>query len=244
MTVGTLVSVSVVSHRQADLVEVLLHDFAVHVKTQVEILLTVNVPEALPLEPDRMGLPLRVLVNAEPKGFAANHNAAFRETRGNYFCVLNPDIRLEHDPFPALIRCLSDPQVGVAAPVIRNPAGLIEDHAREFPTPWTILRKALFGGNLDHAIGAEHPEWVAGMFMVFPRNVFEEIGGFDEGYFLYYEDVDLCARLALSGRRVKVCSEAGAIHAARRESRRSFRYLRWHLSSMLRFFLVHWMRHR
>lgn len=237
MSDSELVSVSVVSHRQGELVGALLGDLAARVRTPIEVLLTVNVPEPLPFDPARSGVPLRILSNTRQKGFGANHNAAFKESRGRHFCVLNPDIRLERDPFPALIDCLSDPRTGVVAPVIRNPAGQIEDHVRSFPTPWTIAHKALFGGGLDHAIGTEYPDWVGGMFMLFPREVFEEVGGFDEGYFLYYEDVDLCARLAAGGRRVRVCHAAGAIHAARRESRRSLRYMRWHLSSMLRFFL-------
>lgn len=237
MNANELVSVSVVSHGQGDLVATLLGDFAAKVRTPIEFLLTVNIPETLPFDPVRLDFPLRILTNTRPKGFGANHNAAFWESRGRYFCVLNPDIRLEHDPFPALVDCLKEPRTGVVAPVIRDPVGRLEDHVRSFPTPWTILHKALFGRGLDDAIGTEYPDWVAGMFMLFPREVFDEIGGFDERYFLYYEDVDLCARLAAGGRRVRVCHAVSAIHAARRESRRSLRYMRWHLSSMLRFFL-------
>lgn len=231
------VSISVVSHGQAGLVGLLLGDLSLHVQTAIEVLLTVNVPELLLFDPARLPFPIRVRRNERPRGFGANHNAAFRESHGRHFCVLNPDIRVERDPFGPLIECLRDPRTGVVAPLIFDPAGRIEDHVRSFPTPWTILHKALFGGGLDHATGTEYPDWVAGMFMLFPRGVFEELGGFDEGYFLYYEDVDLCARLAATGRRVRVCQGASAVHAARRESRRSPRYMRWHLSSMLRFFL-------
>jgi N-acetylglucosaminyl-diphospho-decaprenol L-rhamnosyltransferase len=61
--------------------------------------------------------------------------------------------------------------------------------------------------------------------------------GFDERYFLYYEDVDLCGRLCLAGLRVVVCPDSQVVHHAQRSSRRSLKYLRWHLASMLRFFL-------
>ncbi|HET7766017.1 MAG TPA: glycosyltransferase family 2 protein [Burkholderiales bacterium] len=225
------------SHGQGELVALLLGDLSLRIRTAIEILLTVNVPETLPFDPARFAFPVRVMRNERPRGFGANHNAAFRESLGRYFCVLNPDIRVERDPFGPLIECLRDPRTGVVAPLIFDPAGRIEDNVRSFPTPWTILHKVLFGGGLDHATGAEYPDWVAGMFMLFPHEVFEELGGFDEGYFLYYEDVDLCARLAAAGRRVRVCQDASAVHAARRESRRSPRHMRWHLSSMLRFFL-------
>ena len=241
MTDSPLISVSVVSHGQAALVDVLLRGLATRIKTPIEIILTVNIPEMPTFDAAHTAFPVRVRINVEPKGFGANHNAAFRESRGKYFCVLNPDILIENDPFPALVACLAGPGVGVVAPLIRNTAGAVEDSARRFPTPWTILSKAIWGAGPEYAIGKEplHPQWVAGMFMLFPREVFEEIGGFDERYFLYYEDVDLCARLAISGLRVAVCPAACAIHAAQRESRRNLRYLRWHLSSMLRFFLRH-----
>jgi len=236
---GPLVSVSVVSHGQAAFVGNLLRGLATRIETPIEIILTINIPDKPALDADPTKFPVRVRVNEKPKGFGANHNAAFRESRGKYFCVLNPDILFDNDPFPALIACLETPRVGVAAPLILSPSGAVEDSARRFPTPWTILSKIIRRAVPDYAIGKDpmHPEWVAGMFMLFPRTIYEEIGGFDERYFLYYEDVDLCARLADSGRRVAFCPAARAVHAAQRESRHNLRYLRWHLSSMLRFFL-------
>jgi len=236
------VSISVVSHGHARLIASLLADIAAHVRTPIEVILTLNLPETLPFEPARFSFPFRIVENAVPKGFAANQNAAFHLSRGEFFCALNPDIRIERDPFPELLKCFQDRSVGVAAPLIRNPAGKIEDSARRFPTPASILRKALLHRTeIDYPIKDEtiYADWVAGMFMLFPREIFAALGGFDERYFLYYEDVDLCARLAIAGRRVVVCHEASAVHAARRESRRNLRYLRWHLSSMLRFFLRH-----
>jgi hypothetical protein len=75
------------------------------------------------------------------------------------------------------------------------------------------------------------------MFMLFPACTYQSVGGFDERYFLYYEDVDLCARLRLLGHEIVLCPDATVMHHARRASHRNFRYLRWHLGSMARFFL-------
>jgi GT2 family glycosyltransferase len=233
------VSISVVSHGQIGLIKNLLADIAAHVQTPIEVILTMNLPEALPFDPAHFAFPLHILENPAPRGFAANQNAAFRTSRGGFFCVLNPDIRIDRDPFPDLLKCLQEPAAGLAAPLIRNPAGAVEDSARRFPTPLSILQKALFRRTgVEYPIGEEsiHPDWVAGMFMVFPREVFAGLGGFDESYFLYYEDVNLCARLMLAGRRVVLCTSAFAIHDARRQSQRSLRYMRWHLASMARYF--------
>jgi N-acetylglucosaminyl-diphospho-decaprenol L-rhamnosyltransferase len=81
-------------------------------------------------------------------------------------------------------------------------------------------------------------DWVAGMFMLFRSEAFRRVGGFDERYFLYYEDADICRRLRRIGHDVKLETGARATHAARRESHRNARYLSWHLASMLRFFLT------
>jgi len=234
------VSLSVVSHGQGGLVRALLADLAAHVKTRCEVVLTVNIPEPDLPDLQRMPFPVRVISNPAPKGFGANHNAAFRASSGRFFCVLNPDIRMSHDPFPALLTAAARPDAGVVAPVIRGPDGGIENSARPFPTPLSILRKALFGAPpalLPPATGAIHPDWVAGMFMLIPRDLFAALGGFDERYFLYYEDVDLCARARLQGRDVVVTADAEAVHEARRQSHSDARYRRWHVRSMARFFL-------
>jgi GT2 family glycosyltransferase len=239
------VSISVISHGHAQLIAILLADIAAHVRTPVEVILTLNLPEILLFEPARFPFPLRIVENTVPRGFSANQNAAFHLSRGGFFCVINPDIRIEQDPFPELLKCLADGSVGVAAPLIRDPAGRIEDSARRFPTPFSILRKALFHrAGIDYQINDAtiYPDWVAGMFMVFPREVFAALDGFDERYFLYYEDVNLCARLLLAGKRVALCPSASAIHDARRQSQRNLRYMRWHLSSMMRYFLF-WAGH-
>jgi GT2 family glycosyltransferase len=74
------------------------------------------------------------------------------------------------------------------------------------------------------------------MFMLFRSAVFAELQGFDERYYLYYEDVDLCRRLRGRGYDVRLVPSVSATHDARRESRRSLRHLRWHIASMLCYF--------
>jgi hypothetical protein len=233
------VSISVVSHGQAELVANMLRDLDEHCSTDFEVLLTVNIPETLPFSSTQFRFPVRVIENAAPKGFGANHNAAFALCRESIFCVLNPDIRLRSDPFPALVNRLDDPRVGLVAPLVRSPAGAIEDNARPFPTPLFILRKALFGAPAPvYQAGAPDfsPDWVGGMFMLFRRETFAAVQGFDECFHLYYEDVDLCARVRLAGNEIVFCPRVEVVHDARRESHRKLRYLGWHLASMIRFF--------
>ena len=72
--------------------------------------------------------------------------------------------------------------------------------------------------------------------MLFQSAAFLELGGFDERYFLYYEDVDICARLRLAGHEIVVCPWVSVVHAARRESHQKLQYLAWHIASITRFF--------
>lgn len=234
------ISISVVSHAQTGLIAALLADLESHCQeSRFEVILTLNLDEELPFALDQFSWSIKIIRNAVPKGFGANHNQAFTQATGRYFCVLNPDIRLVGDPFRTLLAYLKDPSVGVVAPLVLGADGTPEDSARLFPNPLRILRKLVGSSNPDYVVKdlPVHPDWVGGMFMLYPLNVFKRLGGFDEKYFLYYEDVDICARLRLLGYEVAVCPDAKIIHHAQRSSHKSFRYTRWHLTSMTRFFL-------
>jgi len=232
------VCVSVVSHLQSRLVKGLLDDLAAHCRDTVWVVLTLNVEESLPFETGDFGYPIELVRNRSARGFGANHNAAFRLCHGRAFGVLNPDIRLAADPFPALIEELERTGTGVVAPRIVDPAGRTEDSARRFPTLSGLAAKALGRAHaLDYEIGSTpfSPDWVAGMFMLFRHDAFRAVAGFDERYFLYYEDVDICARLRAADYDVRLVPAVSAVHDARRASRSHWRHRAWHLRSVLRY---------
>lgn len=236
-----LLSISVVSHGQMGLIAFLLKDIQKECKNiQLELILTLNLTESLPFRLTDFSFPIKVIQNHKSKGFGANHNQAFKQSCGHYFCVLNPDIRFSSNPFPELLKSIDRPHTGVVAPLVLGISGAAEDSFRRFPTPWSILKKAMgFPLPSEYVIAGKElePEWVGGMFMLFKKPVFELMHGFDERYFLYYEDVDLCCRLQLTGYRVVLNPNSQVVHHAQRTSHRNVKYLRWHLSSMLRFFL-------
>jgi GT2 family glycosyltransferase len=229
------VTLSVVSHRQNALVNQLLEDVQRHCAARVALIVTENVPDDTAIS---SSLPFEHVVNTRVKGFGANHNAAFRHCRTPWFCVVNPDIRLPADPFSSLLANFDDRAVAVAGPVVRSPAGAIEDSARRFPTAGSLLKKILVEKRQpdypsDH--GPLQVDWLAGMFMLFRAAAFRSVNGFDEAYFLYYEDVDICHRLRLGGNAIVYEPRAEVIHDARRASRRDARLALRHLASILRF---------
>jgi len=237
------VTVSIVSHKQIDLVAELLADIRDYCKDEaLELILTLNLPEVMPFSVmSGYAFPFKFIHNRLPQGFGENHNQAFKQASGDFFCVLNPDIRVGRNIFAPLIEALEEGgHIGLVAPRVIHPDGGVEDSARHFPTLGEILRKVVGCSSRRSPLELGNivfPDWVAGMFMLFPASVFREIGGFDTRYFLYYEDVDLCARLRLHGYRVALCQDVTVIHNARRTSHRNLKYLRWHVTSMLRFFM-------
>ena len=236
-----LISISIVIHNQAEIARQLFEDIsAIDDPLAAEILLTINTHERIPYKISKFRHSFKIIRNTAPKGFGANHNAAFRLSKGRYFCVLNPDIRLIGNPFNTLIECLEKRGGGLVAPRIVNLSGTTENNARYFPTPFTILKKAFLRSQQPDYPEMERvfePDWVGGMFMLFTRSCFEAINGFDERYFLYYEDVDLCARMKMAHLPILLCPFVKAVHDARFESHHSLKYLRWHVASMARFFL-------
>ncbi len=248
------ISLSVVSHGQPELLQRLLMSLQQHQPAAIELIITANLPNSLPRCLDNLALcdlsfPIKLIHNTLPRGFAANHNAAFQHAQGQWFCVLNPDIQFIHDPFPALLaQCVKTHKIGVIAPQIINAFGQLEDSARDFPTFWSLLKKA-FAINPDRARLARQllhnptseVDWVAGMFLFIPRTVFNAVTGFDERYHLYYEDVDLCARIRQSGWQIMITSHATVVHHAQRHSHRHWRYFIWHVTSLLRFFWQYYL---
>lgn len=236
-----VLSLSVVSHGQLALVEALLGDIQKHCDpVYLEVLLTLNIPEEAPAWLEHLPFALKIIRNQSPQGFGRNHNHAFEEAKGQFFCVVNPDIRMDSDVFPALLAVLNTASVGVVAPMVVNAGGSVEDSARRFPTPLKILGKVFWrSGRRDYAIGEApiFPDWVGGMFMLFRRETYQQISGFNEKFFLYYEDVDLCARIWLTGLSVVLTPHARVTHEARRSSHEKAAYLAMHIRSMMRFFL-------
>jgi N-acetylglucosaminyl-diphospho-decaprenol L-rhamnosyltransferase len=234
-------AISVVSHHQGEMVRLLLEDIQQYCPAQeLEVILTLNIPENLPFQADDYSFPITMISNRTPMGFGTNHNQAFARTSGDWYAVLNPDLRFTEDPFPGLKATLeADNHFGVVAPRVVDTRQATADNARRFPTPTRILKRmVLRNPTTDYSLGNSPRvvDWLAGLFLLFPRRVFMAANGFDERYFLYFEDVELCARLNLQGYRAVLNPTITVIHLAQRRSHRRLSYLAWHLGGMLRFF--------
>ncbi|EMR46652.1 glycosyltransferase family 2 protein [Pseudomonas sp. DCB_CB] len=234
-----MIAVSIISHAHGKMVETLVASL-LRCPEVTQLLITLNIPEALSLPVDSRVV---VINNTRPLGFGANHNAAFQQCDQPYFCPLNPDIILLENPFPLLLEQLQLNGASLIAPLVISPKGQVEDSARYFPRLRELLLRPLGVKSHRYSLklgeGTVLPDWVAGMFMLFKSGDYASIRGFDESYFLYYEDVDICVRLWKADHKVALCSDAQVIHDAQRASHRNLRFLKWHLTSMLRYYMSH-----
>lgn len=237
-----MVTASIVSHGHGPMVPLLVEDLLACPEI-IKIVVTQNSAET-------MELPLSERValrrNPRPKGYGANQNAAFAMATTPFFCVLNPDMRLKGNPFTDLLAGFREDRIAVVGPRILSPDGKEEDSARKFPTVGGLLAKlaGINNGTYPCSRGKAvfNPDWLAGMMLLVRSETFRSIGGFDEKFFLYYEDVDLCARLRMLGHEIRQERSVEAIHDARRQSRRNPRFTCWHLASMTRYLLKNYAR--
>ncbi|MGB1560673.1 MAG: glycosyltransferase [Sinimarinibacterium flocculans] len=233
--------VSVVSHGHGASVSRVLSDIHAQLApVPHRLVLTLNRSEDerfLAALPTGVREHLSVRRNPRPLGFGANHNAALRDAQADHVLVADPDLSLPLPVFGALETALAVPDCGIVAPLARTPDGRAEDNARRLPSPRDVLTRRLRGRDrdrLDHAQGTHDVDWVAGLLMAMRADTFAALGGFDERYHLYCEDVDLCLRSWRAGLRVQLLADVGVTHPARRDTHRKPRHFIWHLRSLLR----------
>ena len=220
------ISLSIVSHGQGSLVRQLLLDIVELNLKKAEIILTLNIPECEQFIEAGRNLNLIILRNEVPQGYGANNNAAFSHSCGGVFCVLNPDLRLYCLDLKLLMNTLRCPSVGVFAPVVLCPDGAVQDSARKTPTITTMLNRFFFRSSaLEYETGYEpiEADWVSGCFMMFKRTSFITANGFDETFFMYFEDNDLCDRVIKKGKLVMEIPSAKIIHLENSSSNKNFR---------------------
>ncbi|MDB5889600.1 MAG: putative glycosyltransferase, family 2 [Polaromonas sp.] len=225
-----LVTVSIVSHGQYALVLPLLEQLGLYSPHVIDkVVLTLNIPESMPTPGSEHRFALETLHNPAPKGFGANHNHAFERCRTPWFLVLNPDIRLQSDVLTGLLAG-AHARSGVLAPRIYEPGKDFPEAHRKLITPWEIINRK----RLTY-VPPEKPEWIPGLFMLFRREAYAQVCGFDEQrFFMYGEDVDISARVVLAGWQLQISENLFATHEAQRASHAKTRHLLWHIKSLLK----------
>jgi GT2 family glycosyltransferase len=170
----------------------------------------------------------RLLAEPENRGYGAACNRGAEAATGKWLLFLNSDAFLQPGCAGILVEALeADPRAAVAGPLLRYEDGTLQPSIQRLPTPWRIFCEssglaALAGGRgplsghtrtrQDHA-RLRAVEALMGAVLLVRRSAFEEVGGFDEDFFLYAEETDLMARLRARGWRILFVPGAVALHA-------------------------------
>ena len=186
----------------------------------------------------------RVVRNAVNVGFGRGVNQGVAASTAPFILIMNPDCRLEHGALATMRAELGRRQrCAIVGPRVLDPDGSEQGSARGDPDMLTglfgrtgVLRNLLPSSSMSHRNVVSNGEsatvdWVSGACMLVRRTAFDEVGGFDARYFLYWEDADLCRRLRARGHEIRYVPAATAVHRvghrarllARRRSRRSTR---------------------
>jgi len=180
---------------------------------------------------------VRRIRNARNVGFGTAANQGIAATTAPLILTINPDARLEPGAVAALEAVLArHDDCALAGPRILNPDGSLQGSARGDPDmltglfgrrqlltrwlPWLPVAKRNVVDPASLPVGESHPvDWLSGACLLGRREAFERVGGFDERYFLYWEDADLCRRLRNEGLHVRYVPSAVAVHRVGHSSR-------------------------
>jgi hypothetical protein len=252
------VSVVIVNYRSYSELDASLHSLGrAATEEALETVVVDNATDPERLHPVMAAHPSVVFVpRSDNRGFAAGVNAGAQHARGRYLLLLNPDAELQAGAVRTLAAFLdSQPEVAIVGPRVLDADGTIQQSARAFPTAATALfgrtsflsrvwpgnpisRHNLLASRADS--GWYFVDWVAGSCMMLRKEAFERMRGFDEGFFLYWEDADLCLRARHEGWRTAYLPEAQVMHHCGRSSRHaSTRSLVAFHRSALRYYLKH-----
>lgn len=172
---------------------------------------------------------VELIENRENVGFARASNQGIRRARGRHVLLLNPDTLVHEGAVQAMVHYLdAHPAIGAVGARLLDPDGTLQYSCRRFPGYFTIffgryaLLSRLLPGNAasrdylyldwDH-LGVREVDWVSGACLMVRRAVIEEVGPFDEGYFLFVEDMDWCRRIRDAGWSVVYLPDAVVTHA-------------------------------
>ena len=210
---------------------------------------------------------ITIIANQDNRGFAKAVNQAGAVSRGRHMLLLNSDTLVRDQALATMVRYLDEhPDVGAVS--CKQWTG--EGHLNQTCFPFPSIRDHLFYSALFHRVApsmqaaaasaqavdctiSQDVDWANGACLMVRRSLFEQLGGLDESFFMYFEDADLCRRLSHEGYRVRHLAEAAIVHLIGRSSGRDrdslqrvwefsrIRYVEKHFSSVKRWLMKGWI---
>lgn len=186
-----------------------------------------------------------IIENKANLGFGKAHNKVLGLLDSKYHAVVNPDISIDYDVFSEICRYMDEhPEVAMATPKILSTDGTEQLLPKRLPTLRYLAARRL---KLSKRLADEYTranevfsepteiDFCTGCFFVIRTDIFEKLGGFDDRFFMYFEDTDLTVRSKKYGKAVFL-PDSHVTHGWEQSSAKSLKYLTIHISSMLKFF--------
>lgn len=222
---------------------------------RVEVIVVDSASSDATVERVRQRFPgVTLLAQAENVGFTRGNNIGLRVARGRHLLLLNPDTVILGDALQVMMDYLdANPDVGALGPYTLNTDGTPQSTRRRFPTLATAFFESTWlqpfapQSVLDHYtmrdlpdLGTYDVDWVQGSALMARREVYEQIGGLDEDFVMYSEELDWCKRIKDAGWRVVFLGTAQIIHHGGKSSEQvtAFRHIQFQ-NSKLRYFRKH-----
>lgn len=162
---------------------------------------------------------LKLIKNKSNLGFGSGCNIGAKHSHCEYILFLNPDTVLEYDSLEKLINfAQSHPEAGIIAPRLISKNGIVQESVTRLPSLLGAVKEYIFGQKnaySQYVPATDTPvevEAVYGAAMLIKKELFNELGGFDEKYFLYYEDLDLCRKIRSKGLKILYCPDISIVH--------------------------------
>jgi N-acetylglucosaminyl-diphospho-decaprenol L-rhamnosyltransferase len=201
---------------------------------------------------------VRLVANSENRGFTGGNNQGLHLSQGCYVLFLNPDTEIVGDALSAMVSFMDvHPEIGALGPQLRYADGRLQSSRRRFPTfgmalfestplawhwppaanPWARRYHMADVPLPIPGEGAQAVDWVVGAALLARRTALDQVGGFDEGYFMYSEELDWCRRAASMGWRIVYFPAAQVIHHEGKSSEQviAARHIRFQ-TSKIRYF--------
>ncbi len=198
---------------------------------------------------------VKIIEARENIGFGAGYNLGFRHAKGKYLLLNNPAKILAPDAAQKMVTMMEwDSSIGILGPKLTHDDGTVRDSYRSFPTPLDVLIKRTslrsrfskrMGRYLQWDRNPDVPgetDWVIGGCLMMCKDLCDQLGGFDERFFLFFEDTDLCRRCWKAGKKVVYFPDAHAMDRKRRLSEGGVLSLlftrtgRVHIASAMKYF--------
>ncbi|MBV6479464.1 MAG: N-acetylglucosaminyl-diphospho-decaprenol L-rhamnosyltransferase [Ignavibacteria bacterium] len=170
---------------------------------------------------------VKIIYNDNNNGFGSGCNIGVKQSSGKYCLIVNPDIEFRSNILKGMVDYMErDKECGAIGVVLEDESGNMIYTYNKFPGYfWEYIQAIGFGSNLiikrlnkkllNSKNEAVEVDWLIGAFILIKRSIYEKINGFDENFFLYYEDVDIQLRIKKAGYKIKCLKDYRVMHFER-----------------------------